>query len=156
MATWSHFVQLLTTSLGAANVEGGTGEADTTMVATLEATVKGEDGTEEKRRQKLHFEYDGKDVNWIAVTSFVAPASDNAEDLREFLEYLGEDWEETGLVIVDGQFALRHHISLHDAHDGKDWNAGSERVILEAYRAAANVAGAADFLERHLTKEDAM
>ncbi|MEU4061815.1 hypothetical protein AB0F25_05145 [Streptomyces wedmorensis] len=135
MATWANFVKLVTESVGARNVVGGTGENHVWMVATLEA---------EKRRQKLRFEYDGKDVNWIAVTSFIGKVRED-EDFHGFLELLGEDWKRSGAVVIEGHIGLRHHISLIGDEGGTDAN---ERVLLDAFRGAARVASMADFWEK--------
>ncbi|MFF3787195.1 hypothetical protein [Streptomyces sp. NPDC001933] len=153
MATWHYFVELLTEALGAENVQGGTGTKDTKAVATFEQTLKLKDGTTKKRRQKLHFEYDGKDTGWIAVTSLIGPVAN--VDTDAFLAYLGEDWRQPAAVVVDGQLALRHHISLPAAEKDKDADAINKEVLAKAFVSSVAVGSVADFLEKHYTDEDA-
>ncbi|MEV4972128.1 hypothetical protein [Streptomyces scopuliridis] len=152
MATWHYFISLLTEALGAENIEGGRGPGDTKATATFEQTLELKDGTSKKRRQKLHFEYDGKDASWIAVTSLIGPAKNI--DTDAFLAYLGEDWRQPAAVIVDGQMALRHHISLPTAESDKNADAINKQVLAKAFVSAVVVGSVADFLEAHYTEED--
>ncbi|MFB7124204.1 hypothetical protein [Kitasatospora sp. NPDC056273] len=153
MATWNDFISLLTEALGSDNVKKGTGKQANTATATFEQTLKLKDGTEKKRSQKLHFEYDGTNAGWIAVTSFVGPAE--AADIPDFLAGLGEDWKLPAAVIVDEQLALRHHFGLPEINGGKDAEEVNKELLARALVSSVVVGSFADFLEAHYTEEDA-
>ncbi|MFF5473825.1 hypothetical protein [Streptomyces achromogenes] len=148
MATWQHFIELLTQEVGAENVEGGAD--DNKAVVTVKLTAA--EGTTEPRRQKVHFEYDGKDTSWIAVTSFVLSSTEGV-NVAPFLKALGEDWRKPAAVIVDGQLALRHHISL-SALDGDGDGDTDEQIIKIAFLSTAVIGSLADYYEGLLTKKD--
>ncbi|MFI1585545.1 hypothetical protein [Embleya sp. NPDC020630] len=145
MATWHHFIGLLNQALGTENVEGGLGPGDRTAVAGFEQTLTLKDGTSVKRRQKLHFEYDGKDTGWIAVTSFIGPV--DTEDLPSFLEFLGNDASRPAAVIADGELALRHHFDLAGTNGQKSTDDADKAVLAKAFIAAVALGSFADVLE---------
>ncbi|MFE4062253.1 hypothetical protein ACFXP3_39235 [Streptomyces sp. NPDC059096] len=76
-------------------------------------------------------------------------------DTDAFLAYLGEDWRQPAAVVVDGQLALRHHISLPAAEKDKDSDAINKEVLARAFVSSVAVGSIADFLEKHYTDQDA-
>ncbi|MFB7672178.1 hypothetical protein ACFC26_12255 [Kitasatospora purpeofusca] len=151
MTTWLDFVSLLTKALGRENVEVDT-QKGTTATATFEQSLKQDDGTTKKRHQKLHFEYDGKNAGWIAVTSFIGPADEL--DIPALLAFLGEDWKLPAAVVVDKQLALRHHFGLPKADGGEDAEEVHKEVLEKAFASAVVVGSLADFLEANIMEQD--
>ncbi|MEU0932526.1 hypothetical protein [Embleya sp. NPDC005971] len=152
MSPWHYFVTLLNETLGTENVRGGLGAHDKTAVAAFEQTVTLKDGTTKKRRQKLHFEYDGKDTSRIAVTSFIGPVDD--ADLSGFLAFLGEDWTRPAAVVVDGELALRHHLRLPETDGDKATRAADEKVLAQAFIASLALGSFADTMEDYYFEDD--
>ncbi|MER7050276.1 hypothetical protein [Streptomyces jumonjinensis] len=148
--TWLDFTSLLVKTLGPESVEVDT-EKGTTMTAVFEQSLKLSDGTTKKRYQDLHFEYDGENADWIAVTSFIGPA--DRIDIPALLAFLGEDWK-LPAVVVDEQLALRHHFGLPETDGGKGTEAVNKEVLDKAFASAVVVGSLADFLEAHIMEQD--
>ncbi|MEU2061897.1 hypothetical protein [Streptomyces sp. NPDC013455] len=147
MATWQRFIEVLTDAFGTENVS--VGRDGTKVSATMD--VPAEEGSTQKRRQKVLFESDGKNMGWVAATSFIAAAE--GLNISALLEQLGEEWRRPGAVNIGGQLALRHHFSLIPYSDDSTENT-KEQLLKIAIGSAMVVGILADRFEEGLAEKD--
>ncbi|MFE4519997.1 hypothetical protein ACFRMQ_38225 [Kitasatospora sp. NPDC056783] len=100
----------------------------------------------------LVVDYDGKNTDWIAVTSFIGPADDLK--VPELLEFLGEDWKLPATAIVDKQLSLRHHFGLPETAGGKGDGSGGEGDPRQGIRVSGDRRQHGRFLEANILEQD--